>query len=118
MGFHALCSGWLREAPHLLSAGGPGGQGDAVDLGPQDGSGLGVRGVRGVGCVKVDRAGEALGGTPKQAPCGGDCILGEGVHQLRDAIMELALHSMNKRVLCVRALLLGNNSMDICVHCM
>ena len=98
----------FKRAPHLLSAGGPGRQGDAVNLGPQDGCGLGVCGVRGVRRIKVDRAGESLGRAPEQGPCGCDCILGEGVHQLRDAVMKLALRRTNKQLLRSKSLIAGN----------
>lgn len=70
---------------------GPGRQRDAVDLRPQDGSGLGVGRMHGVGRVKGHHTGEALGRAPEQGPSRGDGVLREGEDQLRDAVVELAL---------------------------
>ena len=83
--------------PCLLGTVGPGRQRDAVDLGPQNGGGLRIGRMCRVGRIKVDDAGEALGGAPEEGTGGGDCVVREGVHQLRDAIVELALQAKKNR---------------------
>ena len=44
--------------------------------------------------VEGERAGEALGRGPEQVARGRDGVLGESIHQLRDAVVELVLQGM------------------------
>lgn len=76
---------------YLFWAGVPVRQGDATGHGLQDGSRPAQGDMRLVPSIKLDGLREALGGGPEQGAGGGDGILGEGVHQLSNAIVELML---------------------------
>ena len=86
--FHTTFS---HASSHLCGVGGPVGARDAVELGAQDRAGLHQARVRGVGAVEVQRAREALGRAPEEGARRSYGVLGEGVDELRDAVVELVL---------------------------
>mmetsp|Transcript_20281 Transcript_20281/g.51346 ORF Transcript_20281/g.51346 Transcript_20281/m.51346 type:complete len:956 (+) Transcript_20281:150-3017(+) len=97
-----------RHLGHLVRVCRPVGAGDAVHLGAQDGARLHKSGVRLVARLKVKRVREALGRGPEGRARAGGRVLWEGVHQLRDAavevVLELVARPRNALLKAVRAL--------------
>ena len=83
-------AGWTTLT-YRLTVSSPGGQVNVVHLCFEDGPSLGKGHMRRVMDTEGEGLREAFWGRPEEAAGAGGGVLGEGVHQLRYALMKLKL---------------------------
>ena len=64
-----------------------------MDFSLEDSSSLSKGGMAGIRCIKAQDLGESLGSRPEQGASGCVGILWEGVDQLANAVVEIALQA-------------------------